>query len=606
MEMNSTKVLQNIAEVADAVNSSNDLDTILDRIVYVVCRHSAWSMSSIMSVDESSGHSVQMVRFDPYIADPGGAPHMWSLEVSPTRKVVQTNAPVVILDAQNAAEYPDYQEDARNRHYHTVVILPLHAVDTHGRPMVLAVQSREKQIVIEQELVFLQTICHLASIAMKKAHKLREERLFAERLEYSVRSASELMKLVLSQDTAKSVVQAIEEQLGQPAAIIDLTGFYVIAGRSPVPARLDNSQWAHHLSHSLARDLISIAHKADSNGFSPKSILSIQAGIADTGLPVLCEPLFIDGNRVGALILFTQNWKPDRVDMLLADQASFAASVLLMRGFIKFKSLADTQQSVMQQVIAGEWFSDEEVLARALRAGLSLNQPCRLLAVGAAALPDANQSREQKLTLHRAISQSVSQAFPGAACVLASENAYMVLVPDTLDPKLYRAQALNNWAGRLTSIVAQTIIVYAGGACSSLADYRAAWLDCEKILGLAVRFGHAGVVQAEEFGLYALLLSETSPEALEKFVADRLGKIEQYDAKYKSDLIATLEAYLKLSCRYQACADSLSIHVSTLRYRLDRLAELFGLDLGNPGQRFELEFALQLRRLRRIAPRAPS
>jgi len=47
--------------------------------------------------------------------------------------------------------------------------------------------------------------------------------------------------------------------------------------------------------------------------------------------------------------------------------------------------------------------------------------------------------------------------------------------------------------------------------------------------------------------------------------------------------------------RYQNCADELQIHVSTLRYRLDRLKELFQIDWEEPEARFGLELALRLR-----------
>jgi DNA-binding PucR family transcriptional regulator len=41
----------------------------------------------------------------------------------------------------------------------------------------------------------------------------------------------------------------------------------------------------------------------------------------------------------------------------------------------------------------------------------------------------------------------------------------------------------------------------------------------------------------------------------------------------------------------------LRIHVSTLRYRLDRVAAVAGIDLENPDSRFTAELALRLRKL---------
>ena len=43
----------------------------------------------------------------------------------------------------------------------------------------------------------------------------------------------------------------------------------------------------------------------------------------------------------------------------------------------------------------------------------------------------------------------------------------------------------------------------------------------------------------------------------------------------------------------EAIADRLGVHVSTIRYRLARLRELFGDDLDDPEARFELALALR-------------
>jgi DNA-binding PucR family transcriptional regulator len=73
-----------------------------------------------------------------------------------------------------------------------------------------------------------------------------------------------------------------------------------------------------------------------------------------------------------------------------------------------------------------------------------------------------------------------------------------------------------------------------------------------------------------------------------------LGAIIEYDATHDTRLLATLKAYFEAGCRNQQCADALEIHVTTLRYRLTRIAELFGLDLESATKRFDVELALRL------------
>jgi DNA-binding PucR family transcriptional regulator len=84
---------------------------------------------------------------------------------------------------------------------------------------------------------------------------------------------------------------------------------------------------------------------------------------------------------------------------------------------------------------------------------------------------------------------------------------------------------------------------------------------------------------------------------MRRFVQDRLGPILAYDSRHGGDLVPTLEAFLASGCRYQACADALAIHVTTLRYRLSRVSELFNVSLEDPDSRFGLDLALRLRRM---------
>ena len=59
-------------------------------------------------------------------------------------------------------------------------------------------------------------------------------------------------------------------------------------------------------------------------------------------------------------------------------------------------------------------------------------------------------------------------------------------------------------------------------------------------------------------------------------------------------LRATLEAWCAHDGQVQSCAQALGIHRNTLRYRLERIGELSGLDLNRLDQRLQLSLGLGL------------
>jgi DNA-binding PucR family transcriptional regulator len=78
---------------------------------------------------------------------------------------------------------------------------------------------------------------------------------------------------------------------------------------------------------------------------------------------------------------------------------------------------------------------------------------------------------------------------------------------------------------------------------------------------------------------------------VEGFVRKWLGVLAGYDERKHTELLKTLTRYLQHGGGYEATSRALSVHRSTLKYRLQRIRELTGFDLGDPETRFNLELA---------------
>ena len=78
---------------------------------------------------------------------------------------------------------------------------------------------------------------------------------------------------------------------------------------------------------------------------------------------------------------------------------------------------------------------------------------------------------------------------------------------------------------------------------------------------------------------------------VEGFVREWLGSLIDYDARRKAELVRTLTQYLEHGGNYDATAAELSVHKSTLKYRLQRIRELTGVELNDPDVHFNLQLA---------------
>lgn len=101
----------------------------------------------------------------------------------------------------------------------------------------------------------------------------------------------------------------------------------------------------------------------------------------------------------------------------------------------------------------------------------------------------------------------------------------------------------------------------------------------------------------EDLGTYRLLLSMTEPDALRAFADSMLAPLDAYDGTHGGELIPSLQAYLQANARWEAAASQIFVHRHTLRYRIHKVEELTGRDLGSSFDRMEFWLALRARDL---------
>jgi hypothetical protein len=97
----------------------------------------------------------------------------------------------------------------------------------------------------------------------------------------------------------------------------------------------------------------------------------------------------------------------------------------------------------------------------------------------------------------------------------------------------------------------------------------------------------------------ALLQIERAAAGMVHVPCKQLQNLIDHDAKHQTEYVNTLNAYLDAFGSVSSTAERLMLHSNSLRHRLQRLADVSGLDLSDPTQR--LIVALQLR----LLPAAP-
>ncbi|WBB99769.1 PucR family transcriptional regulator [Solwaraspora sp. WMMA2080] len=106
--------------------------------------------------------------------------------------------------------------------------------------------------------------------------------------------------------------------------------------------------------------------------------------------------------------------------------------------------------------------------------------------------------------------------------------------------------------------------------------------------------GPVSVVAAGELASHSLLLAGVPAGTRQGFRSRLLGPVEEYDRAHHADLLRTLSVFLDCDGSWSRCAQRLHVHVNTLRYRIGRIEQLTGRDLGRFEDRVDFFLALRL------------
>jgi sugar diacid utilization regulator len=134
----------------------------------------------------------------------------------------------------------------------------------------------------------------------------------------------------------------------------------------------------------------------------------------------------------------------------------------------------------------------------------------------------------------------------------------------------------------------------------------------EALLAANVAEGNAEeerLLAFEETGAYRLLLPamRESPADLRRFYAETVEPLAAYDEQYETELVRTLGAFFEADGNVAGTAQRLFTHRHTVYYRLERVRELSGLDVGSSEGREKLSLGLKAMRVLGIsAARGPA
>ncbi|HXA61706.1 MAG TPA: helix-turn-helix domain-containing protein [Streptosporangiaceae bacterium] len=418
----------------------------------------------------------------------------------------------------------------------------------------------------ESERFLLRVLAQQAGAALTNARLHSREREQAEELRLAnfalVRSMEihdRLTKVALLGEGQAGIVQAVYELTDRPTAIEDRFGNLLAwAG----PDRPDPYPKADPAQQDRLLDRAMSAAGPVREG---ERLLSVAA---------------LGGSPVAVLVLQDPAGTAAGTERMAVEHATTVLTMEIARLQHLAQGEARTRINLVLDLVGDAGAEPATLLNRAQALGYDLVRPHRVVVVEAAG---AHRDDDIDMFFH-----AVGRAARAAG------------VGSLLAPRLHDVIVLADAEVRWDLFWARVVTEMHGGRCRIGVGGRVLELDgfphsCQEA-ELALRIqktagGPERITVFDNLGIYKILATAGDTSAMEHFVTEWLGALIDYDAEHGTPLVLTLSEYLDSGGSYDASAKALSVHRSTLKYRLKRIRQVSGHDLGLPDVQFNLQVA---------------
>jgi GAF domain-containing protein len=604
-----------VSEIAHAVNAAEPLEDVLTRVAVQACELIGFEFCAVMLADERREHLhiagcsgltpdylAQLSASRSLLIHPPGP----DLD-TPAARAYREARTIVVPDVRDAPYYGRLRHLAPTQGYQALLASPLlGAGELAGVIVAYSVTARE---FTEPELELVELLGGQAALALETARLRadqqeiirelsranRELRRGRAVLEWAEQQHHQLMQLVLDEVELPGLVSALAATLRASVTVEDADGR--VLASAPVEDYCPPPGPAARRRHPARAALA--AQESSGRRYTVARVPVPGAdrdGAGRTVTAVWAAPVVLGGELAGRLWVTAPPADPEPVQLRVIERFALVFALVLLQQ----RHLLNVQSQLSGDLL-GDLLRDggparpQVILDRAATIGHDLSRPhvVALLAVDGQAPPAAR------------LPELARAAVAPGQCPLAGpyDGLHVLLLPAEPDPR----GALRRILTKATKVVGPrgTVTVVAGPVARDLAEYATAFRVARGAAALRRAGNPGGFVDVRRLGLPALLLETGAPDALRRFAATQLRRVETHEERHGGDLLGTLRAWLAAGCSTAAAAEALMVHRNTVSYRLARIEHLTGRSLRDNGVRLELQLALMIRDIVRLDPCRP-
>ena len=393
-----------------------------------------------------------------------------------------------------------------------------------------------------------------------------------------------------------ALANAVAAMVGGPSTIEDLQS--TVLAYSSLDEPIDEARRETILGHRISdewmarlrddgvfrrlyssREPIRIDYRDTISNFACRLVIAVRAGDEVLGSIWVADT---KGNGFGP-----------EAEAAIKEAADLAALHLL-----RTQAAVDLERRRRSEVLRAAL--DGRAAPEALAAAVDLSPGAPLTVVAFELLDDGADQAATAVLAERAVSLLAlhCEAYRRQAAAVAIGRVVHVLLPESVEPDRVRlVRFVDDLVTRTGEALRVALRAAVGSTVAGITELVDSHREATRVLRAMRAVGSPAntVATVDDLRSHVLLLelqdlATRQPELRE----GRVAVLAAHDAEKQTSYIETLRAYLDHFGDVPAAAASVHVHPNTFRYRLRRLVDVAGLDLGDPVERLVAQLQLTL------------
>lgn len=314
-------------------------------------------------------------------------------------------------------------------------------------------------------------------------------------------------------------------------------------------------------------------------------------------------------NQINAyLVVVEKNSKLSDIGFIILENASTVISLELVKRFAIGEVERKFKYDLLDTIISGS-FHLETILERASLMGWDLRGAYCVILMEFSNINEYLKDKKNRGTFISDIGVTVSQVineFTSHFMRIRSDSLY-VLWPASGKNEAKIMEDIKKASQKIKALLKNKykkieIITGVGSIVPGIREVAKSFEEAQNALDFGKKTNDSLTIFSE-LGIMRLLCKFSENNDLSEFIPKSIHKLLTYDQESNTNLIKTLEVFLKTNSNATQTAKELFVHYKTVLYRLEKIKEVSGIDLANNKDRLEAELGLKIVSLLKIGDR---